>query len=617
MPENCIPENIIDDFFDKITPEKLAEMDAKARQKIYNDSFGVNMGSKVSLLTDPVFTKTLKNILTTEAERKIIYEKSQKLKELFKNYDITNQEWKNPEIEAEYGATVYKFKQYIDNIKNNNLPIKGMLKEYSKEIRNLFKTDRFAAIKKVINDSISTLSKTMINAVSTWDNSWLGRQGAITLIKSPKTWMSMARKSMSDFYQTIKGNDPQEALMARVYSHPDYINGNFKKAELNFGVEEEVPIKLIERLPIIGRIIKASDISFIDSAVRARMGLWDVMKVADKAYKLKHPNFVEPTTSITGLRDRGKIINSITARGKTGKILGGEPTSLLLWAPKMMKADWDILTGHTFGFGLETKGARIEAVKTIASVVIVTAAITAIARAMGADVEDDPRSTDFLKIKIGDTRINTPFMRGMPQLVVLFSRLATQETKNSSGIINKLNSGEYGSKTLFDVGIDFLVNKTTPPAGAVLSWMRNRDFKGDKPTIGSTAFGFLPISVQNFIGLKDDSSTPAVFGAFADVFGISSNTYSLEKDWGEDTGKQLEQFKVKVGEDKFKEANDKFNKEYQEWFAKIKTNSQYTSLPSDRRAQVLKNKKEEIKNKIMRSYGFRYKQEKSKPLPKF
>jgi hypothetical protein len=147
----------------------------------------------------------------------------------------------------------------------------------------------------------------------------------------------------------------------------------------------------------------------------------------------------------------------------------------------------------------------------------------------------------------------------MPQLITLISRILTRETKSSTGIISKLNSGEYGSKSVFDVGLDFLVNKTTPPASTVIAWTRGRDFSGKKPTLGKTAFRFLPISVQNFIELKDEKTAIAVIGAFIDLLGVSTNTYSQETDWGESTGKELLQFKEKVGEEKFKEANDLFN----------------------------------------------------------
>jgi len=117
--------------------------------------------------------------------------------------------------------------------------------------------------------------------------------------------------------------------------------------------------------------------------------------------------------------------------------------------------------------------------------------------------------------------------------------------------------------------------------------------------------------------LKDEATAMSVFGAFADLFGIGSNTYSsMEADWGQDTGKEILQFQKKVGDTKFKEANDKFNKQFGDWMNNIKSNEKYKALTDEQKKTVITNKKAKIKEEILRSYGFKYKQQKSKPLPK-
>jgi len=141
-----------------------------------------------------------------------------------------------------------------------------------------------------------------------------------------------------------------------------------------------------------------------------------------------------------------------------------------------------------------------------------------------------------------------------------------------------------------------LVNKTTPPAGAVISWARNRDFTGKKPTPGSTAFRFMPISVQNFIQLKDDASSEAVFGAFADIFGIGSNTYMRETDWSQSSSKEMEEFKIKAGEKKFKQANDEFNQRVNN----LLNSEKYKSMSSEEKQTYLTKQKELIKKSIIK-----------------
>jgi hypothetical protein len=591
-------------IYDPEKKAKMAELLSDYRNKQQERMF--NPKEEEGFLGQLVEEKL--GIRISRKQAKVAWDMQLKVNELFKQYDKKTEKWTSKKDAFKYGAAKVIYNNYINNFKTGDMSAVEMFKSYGQDVKESWQDSKYKTIAKVVSDSISTLSNTLISSTASWDNSFMGRQGAITITKSPKSWWNMARRSFSDFYKTLKGQNPQDVLMANVYADPDYINGNYDKAKITFGIEEEVPIQILERIPALGRLFKASDTAFVDSAIRAKISLFKIQKNIYDSKRIKLDD--------TRLKDVGKIVNSIVGRGQVGQIGSSAPVRLLMWAPKMLKADWDVLTGHTFGFGLETKEARIQAADTILRVVIATAAISAVAAAFGADVEDDPRSTDFLKIKIGNTRINTPFARGMPQLITLISRILTRETKSSTGIISKLNSGEYGSKSVFDVGLDFLVNKTTPPASTVIAWTRGRDFSGKKPTLGKTAFRFLPISVQNFIELKDEKTAIAVIGAFIDLLGVSTNTYSQETDWGESNGKELLQFKEKVGEEKFKEANDLFNERYSEWLITLKDNDKYKALTDEEKKKILSNKKTEIKKDIFEEYKFKYKQEKLPPLPK-
>ena len=379
----------------------------------------------------------------------------------------------------------------------------------------------------------------------------------------------MARKSFNDIKETLGGAEMQVYLLKEeVMTRPNGMNGNYEKAKLFPKTEEEVPTKILERLPFIGKGFKAADVAFLNSAIRARAPLFDMMLDIHKKTGLEVNDVV--------IKDLGTVVNAITARGKVGQVGSSKLVQILLWAPRMLKADWDVLTVHTFGAGLETNFARVQAAKTITNVVLATAAIVAIAQGMGAEVETNPISSDFLQIKKGNTRIRIPFTRGMTQIITLVARMATQRTKSTTtGLITKLNSGDFGSMTTFDVGLNFLTNKTTPPVSAVISWMKGRNFAGNKPTIGSTTFGFLPISVQNFIQLKDQNTAIAVIGAFVDVFGISSNTYTFTTNWDINSSVELQAFKDKIGEKAFKKANDLYNKKIGEWIISIKKNKKF------------------------------------------
>jgi len=226
-------------------------------------------------------------------------------------------------------------------------------------------------------------------------------------------------------------------------------------------------------------------------------------------------------------------------------------------------------------------------------------------------VEEDPTSSDFGQIKIGNTRFDVT--GGHRTLVTLAMRLIRQKTKSTTGAVSELNTGTFGSRTGVDVAFDFAQNKLSPVASIIRDLLRGENFDGEKPTIAGTANDLLtPLPITNYLELKNDpNAAPILLGVLAETVGIGTNTYGKsETSWEKSTGKELVQFKEKIGEDKFKEANDTFNKRYDEWFQGVIKNPSYQNLSDDDKRALLSSAKEDIKAKIFKEYRFSYKTEK-------
>ena len=191
----------------------------------------------------------------------------------------------------------------------------------------------------------------------------------------------------------------------------------------------------------------------------------------------------------------------------------------------MLKGNWDVLTAHTGGLGLETNFARQQAALNLVKVISSSAAIMTLANAINpGSAETNPESSDFGKIKIGNTRID--YTGGASSLIVLASRLIMGKTKSTTtGDIT--NVGEkYGSATKFDLVVNFLAGKANPPARVVIDILKGKNINFQKPTVGSEAYtAFTPIMIQNLIQLKDDNSVQAVLGFILDGLGLNSTTY--------------------------------------------------------------------------------------------
>jgi uncharacterized small protein (DUF1192 family) len=421
----------------------------------------------------------------------------------------------------EYGAARVQYENYINSLKGENAPIKEMVEGRVGEFKTTWGRNKPKAVLDLSLDAAKTIADNSVSAVAAWDDSFVGRQGIFTLMTHPTKWWDGASNSVMDFAKVIGGKNAHDALMADVYSCENYLNGYYQKAKILNKYEEQFPTTLPERVPLAGRVYKASEQAFTGSAIRMRKGILDLL------VKNAAKNGVEITDS--WLSAQGKMINSLTARGALGRFGEGGVVRLVLWAPRMIKGNFDVLTMHMGGAGLEHPAARLEAAKNLSKIVAEMATIMLIANALKpGSAEYNPQSSDFGKIKVGNTRFD--FTGGAGSMVVLAARLITNGRKMAETGAIKPYGAKYGQPSRFDAIINYLANKTNPPTRLFVDLLRGKNFRGQPfswPTAGFRLV--MPITAQNAWQLKDDASADAVVGVIADGFGISANTYQMDK----------------------------------------------------------------------------------------
>ena len=593
----------------------MSEFRARQQERIFSPK------ESEAFLSDLVEAK-FGTLISKEAAKDYL-DLTKRVDDLRKNFNEKTGSWSSEKDRLRYGGAKVLLENYIERLKGGDMPLNDLLRESVYEIRQVFKENVPAAVWGTFVKTLRTISDTSISMVASVDNSFMGRQGLKTLftdwtryIQAKKVgipykaiWWPGAKQSFVDFAKTIGGQRTKDALLADIYSRPNYLNGRYSLAKLMPRAEEQFPTRLPERVPILGRVYSASQIAFEGSAIRMRTGLYDFIE------SMAEKNGVDVADKHQ-VQSIGRVVNSLTARGQWGT--RGEPAfvRLILWAPKMLKGNIDVLTAHA-GQHI-SPFARRQAAYNLAGMIVTNAVIMAIANAIKpGSTTTDTNSSDFGKIKVGNTRID--HTGGAASLVVLASRMLTGEyTSSVTGIKSEYGAG-YGEVSRFDAFIDFLTGKTAPFTRMLIDFAKEETFEGRSPTFGSAVGGItVPISIQNFIKLKDDSSVAAVLGAILDVFGVSANTYApRERDWTQDTGVELQAFRERVGDEKFKEANDRYNQEYAEWVGEVIQKSEYKDLSDDDKKSVLSKKKEEIKDRIFRQYGFKYKSVKTAPLLRF
>jgi hypothetical protein len=202
----------------------------------------------------------------------------------------------------------------------------------------------------------------------------------------------------------------------------------------------------------------------------------------------------------------------------------------------MLKSQIDFFTmplGYDVANGQLSDFARKEAGKNILKVSSGIAAILGVAYALDPkSVEFDPRSADFGKIRVGNTRFDVS--GGITPIAVLATRMMLQSSKSStSGKITKINeknadgTAKFGVKTGGDVMFDFMENKYAPLASVLKQIRDKQTFEGKKPTVGSITNDLVtPLIVDNLYSSSQDAKhANLLLIELAEAFGIATNTY--------------------------------------------------------------------------------------------
>ncbi len=421
--------------------------------------------------------------------------------------------------ELEYGRAAVAFDNYLTDLK------KAAQKETFAEMLSSAGKDPVNAARRFVTGIAGTAKA----IGSSMDNSFIGRQGIQLFFKgitgdkaSWLAWKDTFFKSFKIIWDTFGGKPVMDELKAIMVSDPDY--KIMKKMGVAIGtIEEMYPVSWPGKIPLgVGKAFEASENAYNGSAYYMRY------RVAKSYLEVARNSGIDLADSFE-LQSIGKLVNSLTMRGDTGS-KRQQPGFInnVFWSPKMMKASIDILTAHQFDTNM-SKFARKQAAINLLRIVGGTAIVLGIAKVIDPDsVELDSRSSDFGKIKVGNTRFTVNPLAGY---VVLASRIITRSSKSSvTGEVADLSLKGFGKQTVFDALVNFMSNKTSPAATQVVSYLKNESRRDRKKPFSATEAAVnltTPLPIQNVFELAHDpESANLLLGMIADGLGISTQTYS-------------------------------------------------------------------------------------------
>ena len=267
-------------------------------------------------------------------------------------------------------------------------------------------------------------------------------------------------------------------------------------------------------------------------------------------------------------------VNTMTGRGNLGKMeTAAAAFAAVFFSPKYWWSRLQVLGGLVYhpldaltGFNLgpkETRAARkIVAAEygRLIGMVGVVYSLAAFAKfAFGWDDDEfevvtDPRSSDFGKLKIGNTRID--IMAGLLQNVVFIARMVAGSKVTATGNEVALSGPDAKFKeTRLGEVIRLLRTKMSPVAGSIANALDGADVVGNKFNLETEILGsYIPMSMaETYASVRELGVAPGAAAGLLGFIGYSANTYGgqepetvIEQDIF--TGKILEPFGITPGE---------------------------------------------------------------------
>jgi hypothetical protein len=504
-----------------ITPQTRQDL----MSKIERMDRVLNPEEEAQFLHDLAVTRLKINITAEEARKIFNLSKAVREKRAVANTDGT---FPSKEQKMDYGISQVEMENYVNELK---------LKSASKPFRE-------APLGK-LKDMALEIPGVMKSVVASLDNSFFGRQGIKVLYTHPTVWVNAFARSWVDLVRQVtakgkwykEGNDVVlDSIKADIYSRPNALNGKYKAGGymLDALTEEAYPSSLPAKIPLLGRLFKASEAMYNGAALRMRSDLADkLIKQAD--------DFGVNTLVKDQAQPLGNMIGSLTGRGAVNLSPGqAKLVNNLFFSLKFLFGNIQTLTGASmYGVrkitGFKNKGeeyAGREAAKNLLKIIATLAFILTTAKILDPNsVDEDPRSTNFGKVKIFGHW--TDITGGLGSLIVLASRLTPTMHNGEWGFWNKNSNGDYtdlglayGKPTPLDVLEGFMEGKLSPSSGILRDIWKRKTFSGQPVTIQTELLNQVPLSIQSLQNFMQDPASTFVLGSMIlEGLGLStSNT---------------------------------------------------------------------------------------------
>jgi hypothetical protein len=335
------------------------------------------------------------------------------------------------------------------------------------------------------------------------------RQGLVLGARHPV----MFAKNLKPMVQAWKSESVYDDVMAEIADRPSF--DMMRQSGVHFTDlghvdtrEEAFMSNLAEKIPVLGpQGVRRSSRAYTAFLNKFRADAFDnYIRVAEQDGR---------QLAAHERRDIANWVNTATGRGQWKAVEGAMvPATMVLFSPRLLLSRLQLL--NPVYYAQLSPVARKEAVRGMTQLAGAVTLTLSMAKMAGAEVNMDPRNTDFGKIKFGDTRVD--ILGGLQQPFVAAYRIAKGESVSSTtGVEQEADRGL--------IARNFIGNKLAPVPGYGRMWLNDENFAGDEfNPYKEAARLHIPIGVENtYEGFKDSPEAGIASATLGSIgFGVST-----------------------------------------------------------------------------------------------
>jgi hypothetical protein len=408
--------------------------------------------------------------------------------------------------------------------------------------RELYRSTRSMGGK--ITDELAKAANVPKTIKSIGDISAVFRQGGFYAITHPVKGLALPFRDMVKSFSDAGYRNVENTIK----SHPkfeqsvkdgvDYTGVNKDDPHLSRREEGFISSEYLDKVPVLKQVKDFSERTFVSFLDSQRLNMYDTLTDG-----LANPTRLSRLMGAKGGMSRAelaadrqriaKAINSATGRGNlTAKGNQIAPAlNIFMFSPRLLKSRVELLNNmfNPVAWATMPRNARAQILQDNVKFIGATIGVLTLAKSLGAEVNYDPDSSEFLKIRAGNTTYDT--LAGLQQpmrYIINMARAASPWDSETlqAGPTMFTGQGMWEQTVGTKRGGGFLPSKASPGFGAVIESARGADFMGRKRSYGERALDLvMPLPADDVREAFKEDGIIGVAKALPSLTGIGVGTY--------------------------------------------------------------------------------------------